>query len=365
MYYKNYGAARGGGRFNQPFEEYSEEYLEGFYKHTDSEGRRYRLSDLTAPGRGSRGHPQYEFLGVTRYWRYNKEKMEKLYREGRVLQVRPGAVPAYVRYLDEVPGVAAGDVWTEFRPVQGVGREFLGYPTQKPLALLERIILASSNEGDIVLDPFCGCGTAIHAAEKLKRRWIGIDITHLAISLVEKRLRDAFPDITFDVQGTPKDFDSARNLAQRDKYQFQWWACSLVNAQPYKGKKKGSDTGIDGLIFFQDDKTLPKKIIVSVKGGEGVSVPMIRDLGHVIEREKAAIGILVTLAKPTGPMLKEAVKAGYYQSPAGANFPKLQILTIEGLLTGTEQPIYPDLMRGGLTFKKAKREVKEKQDGLF
>ena len=173
-------------------------------------------------------------------------------------------------------------------------------------------------------------------------------------------MRDAYPGITFDVHGTPKDVDGARDLATRDKYQFQWWACSLVNAQPYQGKKKGADTGIDGLIFFQDDKTLPKKIIVSVKGGEGVSVPMIRDLVGVIEREKAAMGIFVTLTPPTGPMLKEALKAGYYESPAGASFPRIQILTIEGLLNGNEQAIYPDLMRGGLMFKKAVREVKEK-----
>lgn len=158
----------------------------------------------------------------------------------------------------------------------------------------------------------------------------------------------------------PKDFDSARDLAERDKYQFQWWACSLVNAQPYRGKRKGADSGIDGLIFFQDDRDLPKKIIVSVKGGEGVSVPMIRDLGHVIEREKAVMGLFVTLAEPTGPMKKEAVKTGYYQSvTAGSSFPKIQILTIEGLLNGTERPVYPDLALGGLTFRKATREVKE------
>src|SRR6185295_8197011 len=150
--------------------------------------------------------------------------------------------------------------------------------TQKPLALLERIIASSSNEGDVVLDPFCGCGTAVHAAQKLKRQWMGIDVTHLAISLIEKRLRDAFLGIEFEVHGTPKDAEGARNLAARDKYQFQWWACSLVNAQPFAGKKKGADGGIDGLIYFTDEKALPKKIIVSVKGGENVGVTMVKDL---------------------------------------------------------------------------------------
>jgi len=234
------------------------------------------------------------------------------------------------------------------------------------LTLLERVIKASSNEGDVVLDPFCGCGTAIHAAQTLNRRWIGIDITHLAISLVEKRLRDAFPGIAFEVHGTPKDFESARNLAFRDKYQFQWWACSLVNAQPYQGRKKGADSGIDGIIYFQDDRTVPKKIIVSVKGGDNVSVPMIRDLGHVIDRENAEIGLFITLTAPTRPMKEEAIKAGYYESPGQASFPKLQILTIEGLLNGTERARYPDLMQGGLTFKKAKvQQTDIEQGGLF
>jgi DNA modification methylase len=364
MYYKKYEAAKDARRFNQPFEEYDEEYLQNFYRHTDPDGRRYRLSDLTAPGRGTRGHPQFEFLGVTRYWRHNKDKMEQLYREGRIVQAKAGGVPAFKRYLDEMPGVAAGDVWTELRPVQGIGREFLGYQTQKPLPLLERIISASSKEGDTILDPFCGCGTAIHAAEKLKRRWIGIDITHVAVGLVEDRLLAAFPGITFHVHGLPVDLDSARDLALRDKYEFQSWACSLVKAELYQGKKKGADSGIDGLKYFQDDRTMHKKIIVSVKGGEHVSVPMIRDLGHVVNREKAALGWLVTLTKPTEPMRREAVKAGYYESPIGVNFPKIQILTVEGLLNGTERPRYPDLMQGGLMSRKAEREVDAIQLGF-
>lgn len=177
-----------------------------------------------------------------------------------------------------------------------------------------------------MLDPFCGCGTAVHAAEKLRRKWIGIDITHLAITLVEIRLKDAFPGIAFEVHGTPKDLEGARDLAQRDKYQFQWWACSLVNAQPYQGKKKGADSGIDGVRYFQDDKTISKKIIVSVKGGENVSVAMIRDLGHVVDREKASIGLFVTLTEPTRPMKEEAIKTGYYGTPSGGSFPKSKYL---------------------------------------
>lgn len=244
--------------------------------------------------------------------------------------------------------------------------ERLGYPTQKPLVLLERIINSSSKEGDVLLDPFCGCGTAVHAAEKLNRRWIGIDITHLAISLIEKRLKDAFPGIDIDVHGTPRDTEGAADLAKRDKYQFQWWACSLVNAQPYQGKKKCADSGIDGLIFFHDDDKEAKKIIVSVKGGNNVGVAQIRDLGHVVEREKAAIGLFVTLAPPTSHMKTEAVKAGYYESKiTGNKYPKLQVLTIDGLLSGVERLQYPQLGSSAVTFKKAKTEDKSKQTSLL
>jgi hypothetical protein len=292
--------------------------------------------------------------------------MQKAYEDGIVVQNKPGGVPQMKRYLDENLGRPVTDDWDDIEHLHASHAEMLGYPTQKPLALLERIINASSNPGDVVLDPFCGCGTAVHAAEKLGRNWIGIDITNLAISLIEKRLRDAFPSISFDVEGTPKDLASATDLALRDKYQFQWWACGLVGAQPYQGKKKGSDGGIDGLIFFQDDAEGAKKIIVSVKGGENVSVAMVRDLVGTLEREKAEIGIFVTLTDPTKPMVTEAVSAGYYESPAGKSFPKIQILTIEELIGKTKRAEYPDLTSGGLTFKKAQKEKKKSgQEGMF
>ncbi|MDR1850357.1 MAG: restriction endonuclease, partial [Zoogloeaceae bacterium] len=271
------------------------------------------------------------------------------------------------RFLDELEGETVDDLWDDVAPIHSQAQERLGYPTQKPLALLERIVSASSREGEVVLDPFCGCGTAVHAAQKLKRQWIGIDITHLAITLIEKRLKDAFPEIGFEVHGTPKDLEGAMDLARRDKYQFQWWACSLVNAQPYQGKKKGADGGIDGMIFFQDGSKTHKKIVVSVKGGENVEVRMIRELAHVVEREKAAIGLFVTLAQPTKAMTTEAVKAGYYTSPAnGEAFRKLQILTIAGLLNGSERAEYLDLSYGATTFKKASVEEKTgKQGDIF
>ncbi|SDX89151.1 site-specific DNA-methyltransferase (adenine-specific)/adenine-specific DNA-methyltransferase [Allochromatium warmingii] len=328
--------------WNWLYTPYDPKYIETAYRHIEPEtGRRYRLDNLTGPGGAAKGNPQYEVMGVTRYWRYSKEKMERLIEEGRVIQTKPDTVPAYKRYLDEMPGVPLQNNWDDINSASG--KEFFNYPTQKPLALLERIIQASSNAGDVILDPFCGCGTAIHAAQSLNRHWIGIDITHLAISLIENRLKTAFPEIQFDVQGTPKDLDGARDLAERDKYQFQWWACSLVNAQPYQGKKKGADGGIDGQIFFQDEKHKPKKIVVSVKGGNTVSVAMIRDLAHVVEREQATIGLFITLAEPTKPMRKEATGCGFYQSHAYGNklYPKIQILTIADLLTGQARPEYP------------------------
>jgi DNA modification methylase len=335
-----------------------QEYVEKFFKYVDEKGRRYRLADLSNPA--PRPNLIYEYKGYKppkNGWAISREKMEKWDEEGRLYfpQDKNGRIQRK-RFLDELKGKPVQSLWDDIEPIGAQATERLGYPTQKPLALLERIINASSNPGDLVLDPFCGCGTAVHAAQKLGRNWIGIDITHLAINLIEKRLKDAFPAITFEVFGTPKDFDGAKDLAERNKYEFQWWACALVNAQPYKGKKKGADTGIDGIIYFQDDKGEAKKIIVSVKSGENVTRTMIADLKNTVEREKAEIGLFVTLAPPTKPMIVEAASAGFYESPAHGAFPKIQILSIEGLLSGKETPLYPDLSRGGLTFKKAKTE---------
>ena len=346
------------------YKEHDPTYIESFYKYVEPvTGRRYRLDNLANPNK-DRPNLTYEFLGVTRVWRWTKERMQKAYEDGLVIQTKPGGVPAFKRYLDEQEGTPVDDIWDDILAIQAQSAERLGYPTQKPLALLERIIEASSNKGDIVLDPFCGCGTAVHAAQKLGRDWIGIDITHLSISLIEKRMKDAFPGLEFPVHGTPKDLEGARNLAERDKYQFQWWACSLVGAQPYQGKKKGADGGIDGIKFFQDDETGAKKIIVSVKGGEHVTRTQIADLKNTVEREKAAMGIFVTLADPTDPMVKESVTAGFYDSPKG-EYQKIQILTIEELLAGRKRPEHPDISSGTYNFKKAKKESKKvKQETL-
>ena len=279
---------------------------------TDEKGI-FRVSDFSGAGAGparifgERGelHPP-----SGRHWMFDQEGVDCLLAEGRIIFSASGR-PRLKTYLSQLPGISVNDVWSDIEPINSAAQERLGYPTQKPLALLERIITASSNEGDTILDPFCGCGTAVHAAQKLRRNWTGIDITHLAISLIEKRLKDAFPGLAFDVHGTPTDLDGARALATLDKYQFQWWAVSLVDAIPYGGKKKGADSGIDGTIYFKPDGKTTEKAIVSVKGGDNVGVPMIRDLGHVIEREKAKIGVFITLAEPTKPMQTEAIKAGF------------------------------------------------------
>jgi len=346
---------------------YDPEYIEQFYRHVEPDtGRRYRLGDLTGPGGAAKGNPSYEVMGITRYWRYSKERMEELIKQGRVVQTRPGTVPAYKRYLDEMPGIPLQDVWTDVNPIGAQAQERLGYPTQKPEALLERIINASSNEGDVVLDPFCGCGTTINVAERLKRRWVGIDITHLAVALIQNRLRETFGTELSDykVHGTPTDTASAEALALQDRYQFQWWALSLIDARPAQDKKKGKDTGIDGLIRFLEREGEPARtIVVQVKSGK-VSSRDVRDLVGVLDREKAVIGVFITLQPPTRDMLKEAVAAGFYKSQWG-NFPRLQILTVEDLLAGKETALYPRM--NAATFKRAarKRRTQGEQGGLF
>lgn len=278
--------------------------------------------------------------------------------DGRIVQTRPGAVPAYKRYLDEMPGVPIQDIWTDIGPIGAQAAERLGYPTQKPLALLQRILASSSEEGSVVLYPFCGCGTTIHAAEKLKRQWIGIDITHLSISLIEKRLRDAFPGIKFEIHGSPKDLEGARDLAARDKYQFQWWAVSLVDAVPQNSKKKGADGGIDGHIYFRSGARTTEKAIVSVKGG-GIGVKDVRELANVVDREKAKIGIFISLEPHTQPMVREAAGAGLYEGPTG-KVPKIQLFTIQELLGG-KRPRIPLVERA---FKVTEVEDTEEQDEL-
>jgi len=257
-------------------------------------------------------------------------------------------------------GVRQDDVWDIGRvpPIKQL------FPTEKPEPLLERIISASSNEGDIVLDPFCGCGTTVAVAERLKRRWIGIDITHLAIALMKHRLEDTFGDelSPYEINGVPEDLKSAEVLAQEDAYQFQYWALSLIDALPVGEQKKGADKGMDGYINFFDDKSgKPKKVVVQVKGGQHVGVGQIRDLEGVMRREDAVIGVFITLQEPTKPMKTEAAAVGFYEPEiykGKQKFPKLQILTIEELLKGKQLQI-PRLQLD--TFKKAGLKGKSRE----
>ncbi|MCZ8149122.1 MAG: DNA methyltransferase, partial [Roseomonas sp.] len=253
--------------------------------------------------------------------------------------------------------VPVQDLITDIRPLGTADVERLGYPTQKPVALLERIIAASSNPGDVILDPFCGCGTTVHAAQKLGRRWIGIDVTHLAISLIERRLKDAFPEAGFEVIGVPRDIAAARDLAARDKHQFQWWAVSLVDAVPQGGSKKGADRGIDGIRWV---KTGPRpedvdRIIVSVKGGK-VGVGDVRELESVVTREKALGGLLITLENPTREMTREAASHGFASYGLG-EMRRIMVKTVDELLRNVhdEKEVLPPIGRQE-GFRRAARE---------
>lgn len=244
-------------KFRHLYGPYDNEYVDKAYRHIEAEtGRRYRLGDLTAPGGGapSKGNPHYEFLGVTRYWRYSKDNMEELHRQGRIIQTKAGTVPAYKRYLDEGKGVPIGSVWDDINPIHSSDGERLGYPTQKPLKLLERILEISSDENDIVLDAFCGCGTALVAAQKLKRQWIGIDISPTACRVMAKRLRDVcglkeseplwLTGRGFVVRDLPW---TEAKLRELPPFEFENWAVIALGGIP--NKTQVGDKGIDGRIF--------------------------------------------------------------------------------------------------------------------
>ena len=391
---------------------YTKGYIEDYFTETDERGR-YRPVLLTGPGtrQGDSGKQwrKYDPTSSGRHWqpssylysKYNHltgddlskypllERLDKLDEIGLIQWAKKegGGVPNYKYYLEDAQGVLLQDIWsyqpgTEGcvygNPDEGIDqdvkwlstkdKERLNYPTQKPEGVLERIIKASSNEGDLVLDPFCGCGTTVTVAERLKRRWIGIDITHLAITLMKHRLEDTFhSDLSpYEVIGDPKDLESARALAKESehegRYQFEWWALGLVEARPAQDKKKGADKGVDGYINFFDDNTgKAKTVIVQVKSG-GVHASYVQALRGAVEREKAPIGVLITLEEPTKPMLQEAAAGGFYE-PAyfpGQQYPRLQILTIRELLEGKEAQ-YPH-MAPSATFKRAQRHKRSTED---
>lgn len=350
--------------WNPQYGDYDPNYVADKYRYDDNDGRGpYTLDNMTSPN--PRPNMMYVWKGFPfppNGWRYSKETMQKLDNEGRIWY--PDTTdkrPRLKRYLNEMQGRILDNIWLDIFPINSQAQDRLGYPTQKPVELLERIIAASSNPGDVVLDPFCGCGTTVAAAQKLNRRWIGIDITYLSVALQTYRLRDMFSltrKVDYAVIGEPVSVDDARQLADDDRFQFQFWALSLIQARPLGGEtgskkgKKGADRGIDGVITFVDDNSgQPKRVIVQVKSGH-VKSGDIRDLVGTVQREKAAIGVFITLERPTRDMINEAASAGFYTSPGwNRHYPCIQIFTIDELLDGKEVDMPPT----SITFKQAQR----------
>jgi len=367
--------------WNLIFQDYERGYVESKYRYHDERGN-YRLDNLSAPAHNA-DSGRFEWKGFIpppgRMWRYRLEKLQELDGSNYIFWTPKGhggkpGFPQLKLYLDkEKTGVTLQDIINDISPINSQAAERLGYPTQKPLALLERIISASSNPGDVVLDPFSGCGTCIDAAQSLGRQWIGIDITHLAIAMHKARLKDRFgfePGRDYVVVGEPQDLSGAQQLAREDRYQFQWWALSLIEARPLgsgggKTGKKGSDHGIDGAINFIEERGQVKRALVQVKSGH-VKAGDIRDLVGTLDREGAQIGVFLTLEAPSRDMVSEAASAGFYHSDLWQrDYPRVQILTVEELLNGAEVKI-PPTPAGFEAFKKAGKANKPdpRQQGL-
>lgn len=267
--------------WNQQYEPFSEDYVNKFYKFVEpGTGRRYQLGDITGPGGASKGNPHYEFLGITRYWRYGRENMEKLYKEGRIVQAKPGSVPRYKRYLDEMQGVPLSDVWDDVKRISQTS-ESLGFPTQKPESLLERIINSSSDPMDIVLDPFCGCGTAIVVAHKLGRRWIGIDVSPTACKLMAKRMRSVRAKIT--EIGLPK---TAEELKAIQPFEFQNWVFEKLHGRV--NPRKVGDMGIDGWVELD--------VPCQVKQSDDVGRNVVDNFETAIQRAGKDRGVIVAFS---------------------------------------------------------------------
>jgi site-specific DNA-methyltransferase (adenine-specific) len=319
------------------------EYLSRF-RIDDGDGRGpYRLAPLDSPN--PRPNLTYHYKGFeppAKGWRVSETVMQQLDAQNRLAFPRSaGGRIARKHYLSEQEGRKVADVWTDLPPLQAISPERLGYPTQKPIALLERIIAASSNPGDVVLDPFCGCGTAVDAAQKLGRQWIGIDVTHLAVGLIEKRLREGYGEaVRFETIGVPKDRDSALRLAAEKPHEFQNWFCLKVGGYPLDGGRKGADRGVDGHFYPYETAAATSTGVISVKAGQNIGVAMLRDLRGVMERENYPYGLFLSACEPTRPMLAEAATAGLHETQFGA-FPRMQILTPGDLFRGAGAKLPP------------------------
>lgn len=311
----------------------------GRFKFDDSDGRGpYRLAPLDNPA--YRPNLIYEYKGFPsppRGWRVSREVMEELDSNDRlVFPNSPTGRIARKHYLREQAGPLAGDVWTDIAPLQASAAERLGYPTQKPLALLERIIGASTNPGDTVLDPFCGCGTTIDAAETLGRKWIGIDITFLSIDLIQKRLVGTYGDDIrqrYVVDGVPRELEAAQALFDENPFDFERWAVAMVMGQP--NERQVADKGIDGVVRFHLNATDIGQAVVSVKGGRNLNPSMVQALSGAVAQHGAQMGIFVSLANPTRGMVEAARSSGTFRYEfSGTEYPKIQLLTVADLLGG-------------------------------
>jgi site-specific DNA-methyltransferase (adenine-specific) len=342
--------------WNDIYQPYDSGYVEQYYRYRDDDGRQFMSGDLGAAGLQGGGY-EYEYKGVQRVWRVPLSTMERLDGEGRLFFTKNG-IPRIKRYLDEAKGLPVQDVITDIEPLRSWHQERIGYATQKPLALLERIISASSNPGAVVLDPFCGCGTAVHAAERLGRSWIGIDITYLAIQVIEDRIKTWLPNARYTVQGIPQDEYDARKLAAMDPHTFQDWAVGCVGGQ---SRGRGPDKGIDGEIAFLFGPRKYGHAIVSVKAGKHVGPDAIRVLKSVVEREGADMGVFICLNDPTPDMRMEAATAKKVELPGGKR-PRIQIVTVRDLIAGPNLGILTELntIRAAQEAKAVKRRPKPK-----
>ena len=313
------------------------------YNLKDHLGQYYSGPLLRSTSMGERPNLVYEYKGFIpgpEGWRMTRDKLEALDLRGDLFWTSRGIPRRKVR-PGEDPGVTVDSLWTDIEALGAQAQERLGYPTQKPIALLERILSVSSNEGQVVLDPFCGCGTTVAAAQALGRQWIGIDVAYHAIRVIEDRLADMPGKIEYDLGGIPRDFASAARLAERDKYQFQWWANYLVGVQALKEIRKGPDRGIDGQMFFMNGPRGWGRVLTSVKGGQHVGAKDVREFKAVIARERAEMGLFICLRKPTREMRSEAASFGFVDTAHG-HLPKLQIVSIERWFEG-ERPALPSL----------------------
>jgi site-specific DNA-methyltransferase (adenine-specific) len=325
--------------------QHSAEYSSTKYRYKDSSGRVYRLDNMTSPN--PRPNLTYVWKGFhppQNGWRYSRETMERLDSEGRIWYPNDTSKrPQLKRYLDEMSGPVVGNVWTDIDPINSQGKERRGYPTQKPLALLERIIAASSDEGDVVLDPFCGCGTAVVAAERMGRKWIGIDVTYLAISEVIYRLNAEHVEgrkLEYRLVGSPTDELGARKLFEETAHQyhkpFEQFCVSLV-AGEYR-EKRGADRGVDGVINLWDPSGKLRKIVIQVKGGNALNLSTVRDFASVIRDNDAVIGLMISLKPPTPEMRLVAEQQGFADWAGMRRYPRMQIRTVKELLENPKRP---------------------------